>query len=140
MAAGRLPGRRTMRAFARRGRFARRLSIGARNRLDVVAPYVFVVCDEDIRRRSGQERVERNLRMVEQGERVAITHRRRVVAELRPPAHTAEEDANAELQHCARAATVRLGAPNRADLYPRPSRRLPSGMAQDLRDEVRGER
>ena len=78
--------------------------------------------------------------MVKQGERVAITHRGQVVAELRPPAHTTEEHANAELQRCARAATVRLGAPNRADLYPRPSRRLPSRILQELLDEVRGKR
>ena len=80
------------------------------------------------------------LRMVEQGERVAITRRGRVVAELGPPTHTTEEDAYAELRRRARAGTVRLGASNRADLYPRPAGRLPSRIVQDLLDEVRGER
>ena len=80
------------------------------------------------------------LRMVERGESVAITRRGRVVAELRPPTHTTEEDAYAELRRRARAGTVRLGAPNRPDLYPRSSRRLPSLVVQDLLDEVRGER
>ena len=80
------------------------------------------------------------LRMVEQGERVAITRRGRVVAELGPPTHTTEEDAYAELRRRARAGPVRLGAPNRADLYPCPSRRLPSRIVQELLDEVRGER
>lgn len=78
--------------------------------------------------------------MVEQGERVAITHRGRVVAELGPPAHTTEDDAYADLRRRARAGTVRLGAPNRPDLYPRPTPRLPSRIVQDLLDEVRGER
>ena len=40
----------------------------------------------------------------------------------------------------AREGTVRVGAPNRPDLYPRPSRRLPSRIVQDLLGEVRGER
>ena len=80
------------------------------------------------------------LRMVEQGERVAVTHRGRVVAELGPPTHATEDDASAELRRRARAGTVRLGAPNRSDLYPRPSRRLPSRIVQALLDEVRGER
>ena len=87
-----------------------------------------------------KNRLSAYLRMVEQGERVAVTHRGRVVAELGPPAHTSEKDAYAEMRRRARAGTVRLGAPNRADLYPRPSRRLPSRIVQELLDEVRGER
>ena len=87
-----------------------------------------------------KNRLSAYLRMVEQGERVAITHRGRVVAELGSPTHSAEEDAYAELRRRARAGTVRLGAPNRPDLYPRPSRRLPSRIVQDLLGEVRGER
>ena len=80
------------------------------------------------------------LRMVEQGERVAITHRGRVVAELEPAAHTTEEDAQADLRRRARAGTVRPGASNHPDLYPHPSRRLPTQVVRDLLDEVRGER
>lgn len=80
------------------------------------------------------------LRMVEQGERVAVTHRGRVVAELGPPMHTSEDAAHAELRRRARAGTVRLGAPNRPDVYPRPSRRLPSRTVQELLDAVRSER
>ena len=87
-----------------------------------------------------KNRLSAYLRMVEQGERVAITHRGRIVAELGPPTHTTEEDAYAELRRRARAGTVRLGAPNRPDLYSRPSRRLPSQVVRDLLDEVRGER
>ena len=80
------------------------------------------------------------LRMVENGERVAVTHRGRVVAELGPPAHVTEEEAYAELRRRARSGTVRLGAPNRPDVYPRPARRLPSSVVQELLDEVRGDR
>ena len=80
------------------------------------------------------------LRMVEQGERVAVTRRGRVVAELGPPAHTTEERAYAELRRRVRAGTIRLGAPNRADIYPRPCRRLPSQVVRDLLDDVRGAR
>ena len=87
-----------------------------------------------------KNRLSAYLRMVEQGERVAITHRGRVVAELGPPTHATEDDAYTELRRRARAGTVRLGAPNRPDLYPRPARRLPSQVVQDLLDEVRGER
>ena len=87
-----------------------------------------------------KNRLSAYLRMVENGERVAVTHRGRVVAELGPPTHTTEEEAHADLRRRARAGTVRLGAPNRPDVYPRPSRRLPSRIVQDLLDEVRGER
>lgn len=87
-----------------------------------------------------KNRLSAYLRMVEEGERVAITHRGRVVAELGPPTHATEDDAYTELRRRARAGTVRLGAPNRPDLYPRPARRLPSQVVQDLLDEVRGER
>ena len=86
-----------------------------------------------------RNRLSAYLRMVEQGERVAVTHRGRVVAELGPPRHITEEEAYGELRRRARAGTVRPGAPNRPDVYPRPSRRLPSRIVQDLLDEVRGE-
>ena len=80
------------------------------------------------------------IRMVERGKRVAVPHRARVVAELEPPTHTTEDAAHAELRRRAPAGPVRLGAPNRPDVYPRPSRRLPTRIVQDLLDEVRGER
>jgi len=90
--------------------------------------------------RQTRDRFSAYLRMVEQGERVAITHRGRVVAELGPPTHTFEDEAQADLRRRARAGTVRLGAPNRPDIYPVPFRRLSSRAVQDLLDEVRGER
>ena len=77
--------------------------------------------------------------MVQQGERVAVTRRGKVIAELAPPAHTTEDAAHAELRRRARTGTVRPGAPNRPDVYPRP-RRLPSRVVQEMLDDVRGER
>ena len=79
------------------------------------------------------------LRMVEQGERVAVTRRGRVVAELVPPAHTAEDAARGELRR-------RAPNGNRAPGRPEPPRRLPapcglpSRVVQELLDGVRGER
>ncbi len=90
--------------------------------------------------RQTRDRFSAYLRMVEQGERVAITHRGRVVAELGPPTHTFEDEAQADQLRRARIGIVRQGAPNRPDIYPRPSRRLPSQVVQDLPDEVRGQR
>lgn len=87
-----------------------------------------------------KNRLSAYLRMVERGERVAVTRRGRVVAELGPPAHTTEDDAYAELRRRVRAGTVRMGGRNRPDLYPRPSRRLPSQVVRELLDDVRGDR
>ena len=87
-----------------------------------------------------KNRLSTYLRMVESGERVAVTHRGRIVAELGPPTHTTEGEAHAELRRRARAGVVRLGAPNRPEVYPLPSRRLPSRIVQELLDDVRDER
>lgn len=87
-----------------------------------------------------KNRLSAYLRLVEQGERVAITHRGRVVAWLGPPTHATEDDAQAELRRRARFGSVRLGTPNRPDVYPSPSGRLPSRVVQELLDETRGER
>ena len=80
------------------------------------------------------------LRMVEQGERVAVTRRGLIVAELAPPAHTAEDAARGESRRRARTGTVRQGAPNHPDVYPRSPCGLPSRVVQELLDGVRGER
>ena len=90
--------------------------------------------------REVKNRLSAYLRMAENGERVAITHRGRIVAELGPPTHTTEGEARAELRRRARAGTVRLGAPNRPDVYPLSPSRVPSGTVQKLLDDIRGER
>ncbi len=82
------------------------------------------------------------LRMVENGERVAITHRGRIVDELGPRTHATEEEARSELRRRARAG--RPGAPNRPpnrpDVYPLSPSRVPSGTVQERLADVRGER
>ena len=90
--------------------------------------------------REVKNRFSEYVRHVQNGERVAITHRGRIVAELVPPAHVTEDEAYTELRRRARNGTVRLGAPNRPDVYPSASRRLPSAVLQELLDDVRGER
>ena len=90
--------------------------------------------------REVKNRLSAYLRMVEQGERVAITHHGRIVAELVPPAHVPDKEANSGLRRRALTGSVRLGAANRPDVYPRPAGRLPSRVVQDLLDESRGER
>ena len=97
--------------------------------------------NEDIgRQREIKNRLSAYLRIVEQGDRVAVTRRGRVVAELGPPAPATEDDAYAELRPRVRAGTVRIGGRNRPDLYPRPSRRLPSQVVRELLDDVRRDR
>lgn len=90
--------------------------------------------------REVKNRLSAYLRMVKQGECVAITHRGTVVAQLGPPTHATDEEAHSELRRRARAGTVRLGAPNRPDIYPRPVGRLPSHVVRELLDETRGDR
>ena len=87
-----------------------------------------------------RKRLSAFFRMVAHGERVAITRRGRVVAELRPPVHTTEQDTHADLRRRERAGTVRLGSPNRPDRYPRPSRSLPSRVVRDLLMDAIGAR
>lgn len=78
--------------------------------------------------------------MVRRGEEILITDRGEAVAELRQPLNLPEATAYPELVRRARSGMARLGAPNRADLYPRMPRSLPSGTALRLLDEERGER
>lgn len=90
--------------------------------------------------REFKNRLSEYLRMIENGERVAVTRRGRVVAELGPPAQVMEDEAHAELRRRVRNRTIRLGAPNRPEVYPRPARRLPTIVVQELLNDVRGDR
>ena len=87
-----------------------------------------------------KSRLSEFLRMVRRGEEILVTDRGEAVAELRQPLSLPEAAAYPELVRRARSGKVRLGAPNRADLYPRVSRSLPPGTARRLLDEERGER
>ncbi len=87
-----------------------------------------------------KDRLSQHIRMVRDGERILVTDRGEVVAELREPSVTPEAAGFPGLEQRARAGTVRVGAPNRPDLYPRMPRVLPEGSATRLLDEDRGER
>ena len=58
------------------------------------------------------------LRQVQNGERVLVTDRGRVIAELRPPGEPDGGEKYPGLGVMARNGLVRLGQPNRAELYP----------------------
>ncbi len=87
-----------------------------------------------------KNRLSAYLRMVRRGEEILVTDRGEVVAELRQPLSSPEAPACPELVRRARSGKVRLGGPNRAELYPRMPRLLPSGTALRLLDEERAER
>ncbi len=86
-----------------------------------------------------KNRLSEYVRMVQSGERVTVTNRGVVVARLVPPdaeAETAEE----ALRHLARAGEIRVGKPNRPDLYPSPPGLMSDEEVAALMDEVRGDR
>ena len=85
-------------------------------------------------------RLSKYLRMVRRGEEILVTDRGEPVAELRQPAITSSSAALPELERRARAGKVRLGAPNRPDLYPSLPSPLPPGTGRRLLDEERGDR
>lgn len=80
------------------------------------------------------------LAMLRWGGESLVADRGEAEAELRQPENRHEAATYRELVRHARSGMVRLGAPNRADLYPRIPRVLPPGTAQRLLDEERGER
>lgn len=87
-----------------------------------------------------KSRLSEYLRLVRGGEEVLITDRGEVIAELRRPGGTASELRYPALLLHARQGRVRLGEPNRPDVYPVQSQIAPEGTASRLLDEVRGER
>lgn len=87
-----------------------------------------------------KNRLSEYLRMVRGGEEILVTDRGEPVAELRQPTNAPGKAAYPELERRARAGRVRLGAPNRPDLYPPLPSPLPPGSARRLLDEERGER
>ena len=65
-----------------------------------------------------KNRLSEYLRRVQEGERVLVTDRGRVIAELRPPGEPGESVKYPGLHELARQGLVRLGQPNRPELYP----------------------
>ena len=87
-----------------------------------------------------KNRLSEYLRMVRRGEEILVTDRGEPVAELRQPSSASYTAAYPELERRARAGRVRLGAPNRSDLYPPLPSSVAPGTARRLLDEERGER
>ena len=87
-----------------------------------------------------KNRLSEYIRLVRTGETVLVTDRGVVVAELRPPAIATDADPYPLLKVAAREGRVRVGAPNRSDLYPEMRKVLPEGTALRWLDESRGDR
>lgn len=87
-----------------------------------------------------KNRLSEYLRAVREGQRVLVTDRGRVVAELRAADATSlEQDLHPGLAQLARRGVVSVGAPNQSRLYPRLKRLLPLGKLKRLLAEERGE-
>lgn len=87
-----------------------------------------------------KNRLSEYIRLVRSGERVLVTDRGVVVAEIRQPGPAVEDDPYPLLAAAALEGKVRLGAPNRPDLYPGLGKILPDGTALRWLDESRGDR
>ena len=97
-------------------------------------------CMNTVGVRELKNRLSEYLRRVRQGEEIFVTDRGRVVAELRQPGREPADAAYPGLVRHARAGKVRLGAPNRPDLYPAATSGVPSGTVRRLLDRERGDR
>ena len=80
------------------------------------------------------------LRLVRAGEALLVTDRGEVIAEVRPPGRSADDELPPALRELTRGGLVRTGGANRADLYPRLGPCAPDGAAARLLDAERGER
>lgn len=87
-----------------------------------------------------KNRLSEYVRRVRAGEAVLVTDRGRVVAELRGAGSSAGDAPDASLARLARDGRARIGAPNRAGLYPVRSRGLARGSVADLLQAERSER
>jgi len=89
-----------------------------------------------------KNRLSEYLRQVRAGERVLVTDRGEVVAELAPPGHGGyEPDVPAALLGLVRQGLATLGAPANAAVYPALPRRARRKLtAKQLLDEERGSR
>jgi antitoxin (DNA-binding transcriptional repressor) of toxin-antitoxin stability system len=87
-----------------------------------------------------KNRLSEYIRLVRDGERVLVTDRGVIVAELRPPGTPIEDDPHPLLTAAAQEGKVRLGAANRPDLYPKLDKVTPDGLALELLDWARGDR
>jgi antitoxin (DNA-binding transcriptional repressor) of toxin-antitoxin stability system len=87
-----------------------------------------------------KNRLSEYVRLVRSGERVLVTDRGEVVAELRPPGSPMESEAvHPTMEAVAKRGHVTIGGPNESDLYPQRPQLLPDGMTATLLEEERGD-
>jgi antitoxin (DNA-binding transcriptional repressor) of toxin-antitoxin stability system len=86
-----------------------------------------------------KNRLSEYVRLVKSGETVLVTDRGAIVAELRPPGEARHEGLNPVIDALIRRGNVKIGAPNRPDLYPS-QRSVKPGTAAKLLDAEREER
>lgn len=86
-----------------------------------------------------KNRLSEYLRAVREGERVYVTDRGEVVAELRAPGGPADEGLPAGLSELVRRGAARSGVRNDPDAYPELPAVLPEGEAGRLLADERGE-
>jgi len=87
-----------------------------------------------------KNRLSEYIRMVRSGEEILVTDRGEVVAEIRKPGKAISDFPYPKLLEYAMAGKVKIGGPNRPDLYPRLRPILRKGTSKDLLDEERGDR
>lgn len=88
-----------------------------------------------------KNRLSEYLRLVKAGERILVTDRGEVVAELGPPGESAvQRDLPPKLREMIRQGLVTPAAPRGDHRMPRFPRVAPDGTAQRLIDEERGDR
>lgn len=87
-----------------------------------------------------KNRLSHYLRLVRRGERVLITDRGEVVAEVRGTSAAEQQQAAGGIEALVRRGLARAGGPNDPSLYPPMPPALPEGEARRLLDLERGER
>jgi prevent-host-death family protein len=109
--------------------------------VDTVATGVYIEDMKSVGVRELKNRLSEYLRDVRAGERVLVTDRGEVVAELAPPGHSHEPDVPAPLLALARRGLITLGASSDTATYPPlPRRRQRRRTAAQLLDDERGTR
>lgn len=87
-----------------------------------------------------KNQLSRYVRRVEQGERVAVTHRGRVVAELVPPGSGSSSARGSQYERLLAAGVIRPAVETGDPLADLPMLRLLPGTAEALIDADRGDR